>query len=187
MERFIVLVGGGGSGKSEIAKTLEEKYKLQEVKSFTTRKPRFKDEQTHTFVTVNDFLSDVKNGNVIARTKVLENYYWTNLYQIESKDVVAFDTRGLKNFKAKYRGDKKIVSFYIKTSWYKRLYYMLKRGDGLKKSIKRIFYDRKRFENAEDLCDITIHNKGNKTIEDLAESIKCISKLVAAIKMHNSK
>lgn len=47
---FIILVGKSGSGKSSIAAALASNYGFKEIKTYTTRPPRFEGEDTHTFV-----------------------------------------------------------------------------------------------------------------------------------------
>ena len=55
MNGIILLAGKSGSGKSSVVEYLYKKYGLREVLSYTTRPKRSKNDNTHIFVTDEEF------------------------------------------------------------------------------------------------------------------------------------
>ena len=56
MSKFlIVLCGKSGCGKTTIASLLQEKYNLKVIQSYTTRPPRYKNEEGHIFISKEEF------------------------------------------------------------------------------------------------------------------------------------
>ena len=167
-DRIICLIGESGSGKDFISNYCSEKYGLKKIKSYTTRKPRNDlDYNNHIFIKEKDIR---KYKDIVASTVYNSNTYFATASQINDNDIYVVDIRGLNQLKQYYRGKKEIVSVYIKVSAWRRLYRMLKRGDGIKKAISRIIYDRKTFKYAPKICNYIIDN--NKTdIDKIAKKI----------------
>ena len=102
---FIVLiVGESGSGKSEICRYLEDKYKLKEVKSYTTRPKRNEDDNSHIFVTDYDF--DNVLDDIVAYTEYNGYKYCATEKQIEDCDTYIIDPDGIEYFFKEYTGKK---------------------------------------------------------------------------------
>lgn len=71
---MIILVAGDfGVGKDTFADYLLEAFgeKAQKILSYTTRRPRYADENTHIFV------EEMAKGEVVACSQIDGQYYWT--------------------------------------------------------------------------------------------------------------
>lgn len=152
---FIILVGKSGSGKNYIIKKIQEKYPfIKEVLSSTTREPRYKGEDTHKFVSEEQYLKDKEKGNLIAYTFFQGNHYYATKDDLKDCDIYILDPDGVKSFEQTNYYDifsnknsigREIIVVYLYCSFIKRLYRLIKR-DGIKKGIKRIIYDHKKFK-----------------------------------------
>lgn len=169
---FIILVGKSGSGKDYLIKKIQEKYpSIKEVLSSTTREPRYEGEDTHKFVTEEQYLKDKESGNMIAYTFFQGNHYYATKDDLRDADIYILDPDGVKSFK--YNNyfkidssddyyDKNLVAIhnpssdetpntrevivvYLHCPLLKRLYRLIKR-DGFKKGIKRLLYDYNKFK-----------------------------------------
>lgn len=168
---FIILVGKSGSGKNYLIKKIQEKYpSIKEVISSTTREPRYEGEDTHKFVTEEQYLKDKESGNMIAYTFFQGNHYYATKNDLRDSDIYILDPDGVKSFKynnyfkvlfSDEEYDKNLVAInnplsnenpstrevvvvYLHCPLLKRLYRLIKR-DGFKKGIKRIIYDHNKF------------------------------------------
>ncbi|EHI99650.1 guanylate kinase/L-type calcium channel region [Clostridium sp. DL-VIII] len=176
-DKIICLVGESGSGKSTIAELLE-KEGYNYIQSYTTRKPRFKNEKGHIFVEhapevfdTNDFSKEeiLKNG-IIAHTYFDNNHYWATKEQYQNKGISLYivDPDGVKEIKNDIK-DSEIVAIYIKVDEEERRRRMLKKRDP--QSVKdRIEYDREIFKIVQ--CEYVINN--NENIDDTVKLIKQI-------------
>ena len=72
----ILLIGESGSGKNTVQDNLERLYGCVPLLSYTTRPKRTPDENTHTFVTMEEFEQIVKNETVVAFTNFDGNLYY---------------------------------------------------------------------------------------------------------------
>lgn len=110
---ILLLVGKSGSGKSFIADCLNTLYGWKSVVSYTTRKPRYKDEKGHIFVNENAVPSQ---DEMVAYTKFNGNEYWATQKQIEESQIYIIDPKGVETFKEKYKGNKKVIVCYVDCS-----------------------------------------------------------------------
>ena len=65
MKNCYLIVGQSGSGKTTIVNTLEEKYGLKSIQSYTTRPKRSENETGHTFISDEEY---DKLENIVACT-----------------------------------------------------------------------------------------------------------------------
>lgn len=93
---LILIAGMCASGKDYLVRLLTEKYALNLLKSYTTRPMREPNEQTHTFADLNQFMTDVKQGNVIASTIVNNEIYYATKQQINAADIYIVDLEGIE-------------------------------------------------------------------------------------------
>ena len=139
---LILLVGKSGSGKTTVADYLEEHYGLKVLASYTTRKPRYEDEKSHTFVTKDDFNT---MPNKVAHTLFDEHHYWATQEQCDASDIYVIDPDGIKSLRRNYNSPRPYMIVYLKINPVVRFWRMMKRGDGFKKSITRIIHDHRKF------------------------------------------
>lgn len=152
---IILLIGESASGKDTVANILCEKYNLSKVKSYTTRQQRYDGEDTHTFITNEEF---DKLENLVAWTVFDNNKYGATAEQLDNNDVYIVDPCGLQYLKSNYKGSKKIVSFYINSLKGVRYSRMIKRGESEEQATNRIQHDDIVFKNVSSLCDYTVDN-----------------------------
>lgn len=84
IDMIILIVGDFGVGKDTFANMLLTHFGLeyaQLIRSKTTRKPRYENEITHEFLTIQDYEND--QDNIVAQTKIDDQYYWTTKDQFE--------------------------------------------------------------------------------------------------------
>jgi guanylate kinase len=117
-DKIICLAGESGSGKLTIAELLE-KEGYNYIQSYTTRKPRFKNERGHIFVENEPLWLKERGLNyygIIAYTKFDNNSYWATKEQYQGKgtSIYVIDPIGVKTLREKVK-DTEIVVIYLKT------------------------------------------------------------------------
>lgn len=160
---LILLVGKSGSGKTTVAEYLEKHYGMKMLESYTTRAPRYDGERGHEFVSHEFYL---KPSHKVAHTYFDGNHYWATQEQCDASDVYVIDPDGVKAFRRNYNSPRPYVVMYLKVNAVTRLLRMMKRGDGLKKSISRIIHDRKKFGRFEK--DPTVEIIPRDTVSNVA-------------------
>jgi hypothetical protein len=167
--KLVIVTGRACSGKSTFEKKFTANTEFNPVPSYTTRKPRFEGEKTHTFVTGKECWGkrnkkDWLDKNTFFWSKQNGNYYWTlrtdfienkaihwkknikNLMYVVSPDVIHKVVAELGN----HNYEMKIVIFKAD---FKERYKRAVRDNGLAKGSKRIlreyngFYPRGYIEN----------------------------------------
>ena len=140
-DKIICLVGGSGSGKTTIAKKLEE-MSYNVIKSYTTRKPRSTNEWGHTFVPFheledknitryhstitiqgkrkNDYENKLVsytyyNDGVIAYQELYGEDYWATKEQYQGKGVSIYvvDPKGAKQIRDNVKDADVIIIFLM--------------------------------------------------------------------------
>ena len=171
MARKIILIcGESGSGKTAIAKILEDTLGMSYLPSYTTRPPREKNERGHIFLSEDEF-NNIKIEDIVAYTKFNGYEYCATKEQVDKYDVYVIDKEGISSFRKKYDGNKRPIVFYIKTSEEIRKERMLKRGDSMKDVLKRLENDKIAFKNIEYYADFILENNKNTNILELAKKI----------------
>lgn len=173
---MIILVGASGSGKSSIAKYLEENYDYRQIVSFTTRPPRKGevDGKDYYFISKERFL-ELKASNFFAETAEYNGWY----YGTAVTDYTSFDNRysvavltphGLRQIKK--LKDTNIASFYIDVPRRDRLIKALERGDNIEEAYRRSLSDVGQFDGIEDEVDWVVSNPNyTKSIEEISEEV----------------
>ena len=157
----ILLIGESGSGKNTVQDNLERLYSCVPLLSYTTRPKRTPDENTHTFVTMEEFEQIIKNETVVAFTNFDGNLYCATDKQLEQSDVYIIDIKGLQkllDLKFKKAIDIPFVTVYLQVPEEERIKRMKKRGDSKQAIKQRIEHDRIAFECVSEICQYTIDN-----------------------------
>ena len=142
---LILLVGKSGSGKTTIAKHLEDNYDMKMLDSYTTRPPRNEGEIGHEFVDV-EFYENAKD--IVAYTFFDGNHYWASQQQCEEADIYVVDPDGVDMFEMNFdKSKRRYVIVYLDVPVHTRFIRMVKRDGSIKKALRRIIHDHKKFGN----------------------------------------
>ena len=157
---LVCLLGESGSGKDTLARLAFDEGEI--LKSYTTRERRYPDEDTHTFITKEEY--DALPDKV-ATTFFDGNYYCATKEQVENSCVYILDPDGYKELQEKYKGDTKLMPFYIRVSPFRRFVRMVKRGDSPVAALRRLIHDQKKFKEFRQAVDPyrIIDNNSKKT------------------------
>ena len=141
-ERIVCLVGKSGSGKSTIAKDLC-RYGVTEVKSYTSREPRFEGEDTHIFISSAESALKLHQEEIIAYTRFDRHDYFATYDQFIENDIYVIDPAGVE-FLSEKVGRENLMVVYIESSLSKR-FCRMRKTIVFKTAIERIWHDRKAF------------------------------------------
>jgi len=110
---IITICGKSGSGKSEIAHYIKEKFKIPQIQSYTDRPKRSSNEKGHIFISPEEF-DTIKKDDMIAWTNFGGNRYCATKQQVYTKiNTYIIDERGLVELQSKHKNDYRIVSLFI--------------------------------------------------------------------------
>lgn len=168
---LICIIGKSGSGKNYIASKLERKG-FTSVKSYTTRPIRQDDPNdinTHTFISPDRI--DEYVGDIIVDTIFNGAYYFATASQLNNADIYILDKAGLIQLYRDYH-DRDILTFYIECDSSICAERMSKRGDKDEAIFKRLQYDIKAFDKAEELCDFVVTNETQEQANDIVDYIE---------------
>lgn len=135
---IILLMGASGSGKTSLSSCLRE-IGIPELISSTTRHKRQGEEEgkNYYYITKEEF----DKLDKLEQTCYSGNYYCLSREEVERhKEKVVYaivDAEGVRQIKEKY-GEENVIVVYIKVTYLKMIYRMLKRGDKIKDIAKRI-------------------------------------------------
>lgn len=150
-----LIVGKSACGKSHtvnklvkdsVFKNLPAEYNpFKEVKSATTRDPRYDGEQGHRFVDIETYQKE--KDDMLAYTLFNGNHYYTTPEDLKGALFYIIDPKGVDFFKSsKHIEEYHPIVVWVKCDPIKRIYRLIKR-DGLIKGIKRWISDFKEFKN----------------------------------------
>lgn len=143
---FCVL-GRSSSGKDTLVNKLCEKTGAKQLISYTTRLRRDREENTHIFVTEEEYKKMLSDGQVAVDTNINGNYYWSTIEQLYEADVYIVDYIGWKKLKELELPGIRFVSVFINTPDEIRKERALnKRGDDKKIFASRNFSEKRQFE-----------------------------------------
>ena len=164
-----LVIGESGTGKDTIINALCEEYGYKKVISYTTRKPRYDGENTHSFITPDEF-ANLKH--IVASTCFDGSYYCATQEQVDDADFYIIDKNGIESFREKYTSKRPYKIIYITADNQERIYRMLKRGDSAPNAMKRIRNDQITFGGVDKLADVTFTNDDfDETIAEITEYI----------------
>lgn len=168
-DKYIVLiVGKSGSGKSTICDRLEKEYGLRQVKSYTTRPRRGRDDNGHIFISDEelDRLEDICGFTTFDKHR-----YCATSKQIDNADLYIIDPKGVEYFMKSYVGKKIPMVIYINADEKIRRKRMKERGDSADKIRRRLSYDAHEFGDVEDYVFMDFTNHTLSDMELIVEYI----------------
>ena len=166
---IVLLIGKSGVGKSTIENIFKNQYGYKPVRSYTTRHPRYENEDSHIFVNEADY-EKMKN-DMCAFTEFDGNKYWATNAQVDESDIYVIDPAGIDYFKKHYKGKRRIITVELLAQKKVRYQRMRSRGDSVFRAIRRLRHDKKAFAKTNTVLTV------NANINDPTE---------VAEKMHNA-
>ncbi len=107
---ILLITGRSGVGKDTIADYLCDNFGYTKVKSYTTRQPRYEGEETHIFVTKEEF---DKLSHKVAYTNREGVEYCATQEQVDNADIYIIDPPGIKYFLEVYKGNRQPIIIVI--------------------------------------------------------------------------
>ena len=168
---MIVIIGASASGKTEIAKLLQNNYKYQKCITTTTRDKRHNevDNIDYHFISKEEYKNKLENNEFVEHTLYNDNYYGINKKDVNENSLVIVDPNGANEL-IKQLGDDVFV-VYVETKKTLRKTRMINRGDDLELIEKRLNNDTNIFKKKNiNKIDLVLKNK-NQPLEDLAKEV----------------
>ena len=109
---LICIVGESGSGKTSIAEFIENEYDIHMIPSWTDREPRYEGEDSHTFISKEEF-NEIKYEDMIAYTEFGGNRYCCLKSDVKPMNTYVIDERGIKYLKDNFSDDYEIISLRV--------------------------------------------------------------------------
>lgn len=133
-----IFVGPSASGKTSVADALEKYGRYKQLKSYTTRPPRYEGEIGHIFITKEEF---DKLETKIAYTEYNGHYYCATKQQLDEVDIYVVDVPGIKTLIENYDTERIINILYFDVELITRVKNMVSRGDSDAAIVNRILTD----------------------------------------------
>lgn len=165
----ILLVGKSGSGKNTVQDYLVNKYGLKPLVSYTTRAKRYPEEDTHIFITEQEYEEIKQKEKIIAYTFYNGNHYFATEKQFADSDIYIIDIEGIKCIK-ELGIDIPYDVIYLDVPAHIRMERMSKRNDNHSMIEERLKYDETAFKDIRQYSNHFIANFDSKqTVEEIAE------------------
>lgn len=143
---LLLIIGRTASGKDTLANKLAERTGLKQLISYTTRKRRINEGETHKFVSEENYQEMLKNNQVAVDTNIAGNYYWSTIDLLYTSDIYVIDYTGYNKLQSLNLPNLRLVSIYINTPDDVRKDRALnKRGDDRLTFMKRDMAERDQF------------------------------------------
>lgn len=177
----VLLVGKSGSGKNTVQDYLVKKYGLKPLLSYTTRDRRFPEENTHMFITLQEY-EGFKQTDFIAYTFYNGNHYFATKKQFEEADIYIIDLDGVEYIsKLNLELETPYVVIYLDVPEEIRRQRMESRNDDATAIEERLRYDEDAFREVNRWCNYSIQNL------DSEETAKSIAKMVGVVRYDHSE
>lgn len=146
--KLILIVGESGTGKDTIIQEICKRYGYKQILSYTTRPKRYPSENTHIFVSEEEFWELMQSEKFIGYTKFDKYEYGATLQQGLSCDFYVVDMAGVRFLKHKCN-ELEAITVYIHIDEETRKERMRQRGDTEQMINDRIKNDRIMFQGLE--------------------------------------
>ena len=144
MHTVFLIIGKSGAGKDTIVKELCSRYGYKQLISYTTRQRRYEGENTHIFISEDEYEAHKASGDIVAYTFYNGNHYFATRGQLYECDLYVIDPAGVDYLKERI-SNVNLVGIYLDIDRTTQMIRMMKRGDSFDKVIKRIENDREAF------------------------------------------
>lgn len=142
------------AGKDTIVDKLCERTKCRKLISYTTRSRRKNEENTHIFVTEEEFQQMLNQEQVAAYTEINNCKYWCTIEQLYSSEIYEIDPYGVNVLKSLNLPNLRIVTVYINVPEDIRKERAMKRGDDVVTYKSRCFSERNQFREMKKNMDV---------------------------------
>lgn len=162
---ILILMGPAASGKSTIANKLLEDYAYHRIVTYTTRKPRYnEDENSYHFVSEDLFRQMINNGEFYEYDYFNGFYYGTKKEVFPYPSVLILTPKGYYNLSDSFTS----IPIYLEVEKDRQMKYLLERGMDEEQIQKRIKED----ENQKDWLDDKVKfYKNNKELNIVVSEI----------------
>lgn len=156
----MLVVGKTNSGKSSLIRRLCERTGLKQLLSYTTRPCRNKDDNDHTFVTMEDYIKAKEDGEIAVDGEINGNYYYSTVKQLYEADLYTINPKALDKLLALDLPNIKFVTVYISCPDKEREERAIKRGDDKFKFRQRSLAEKSEFRRfvSEEKWNYAINN-----------------------------
>lgn len=144
---LLCIMGESSCGKDTLVNKLCEKTGYNQLISYSTRPRRTKEEDTHIFVTEEDYQEMFEIGQVAAYTEINGYKYWCTIDQLYQNDVYIIDCQGVEVLKSLNLPNLRIVTVYINVPEEVRKRRAKSRGDDMQVYRSRCLSERQQFRD----------------------------------------
>lgn len=179
---ILVLVGESASGKTTLAKMLEEKAGFERVITYTTRNMREGEQNGVDY----NFIDKAKFDELVKDNFFAEYIYYRGWgygtaidVNLKKNQIVVLNPPGVRSLKKflKHWGynNHDCVTIYLNVDRRSRLVKLLERGDDIEESYRRSLSDVGQFSGFEKEADFVIENPNyEKSIDEVFQEVKKI-------------
>lgn len=173
---MIILCGPSATGKTEIAKLLNEKFHISKAITTTTRPIRVNEtnDVDYHFITKDRFLELLKEEYFIEHVEYNSNFYGCGKNEVKDDRVVVLEPEGVNNFLK--MNNPHIIVFVLNASEETRIKRMEHRQDKPEDIQRRIKEDRIHFSKDKLNFANFIIETDNKTLDEIADEIHSLYK-----------
>lgn len=137
-DSLIIVVGKSGTGKSSLVDTLCMKRGYNNIKSYTTRKPRVND-YTHHFISKDELIQYQQNDLIYSQDYLFDNIYFTTKKDIDSHHFYITSPKSAIELQDKLGGlGYKLLTIYFECDEETRIDRLIKRGDNYQSILNRM-------------------------------------------------
>jgi len=148
MHTVFLIIGKSGAGKDTVVKELCSRYGYKQLISYTTRQRRYEGENTHLFVSEDEYEAHKASGSIAGYTLYNEDHYFSTKGQLYENDLYVIDPAGVDYLKDR-ASNINLVGIYLDISKREQKRRMRKRGDKRRAIRKRIKNDKIAFANVD--------------------------------------